>query len=426
MKEKGGRQENTSLRRMDLFRLPIEGRASGLTIRGKQNIKESQKIQETNERDFALAKKITFWYMAQALRNDVTGGITSTPEFKPLSRKGVKGHGKGISIDLAPLAHIVAKDELAALGLTAFIELEIAPDKDSKSLANDANTDKYIVTGYRWKQIPQGINNAELEEKLNKVINESDESKDQLIAHYQGLVVNKTKKYSHLNIPLNELSQIFREEITKKAFLFDWRKGFTFRTFAHLSIEGIIKHYLRDSYCLIRPPTKLRAALGEIELALENGIVTIADIQTETQLPKELITDVLVYKAQAQNPQSLYEKFSSDDHDSNILDIPVADFTNEIIDTINLRTILSKPDHPIFRNNAQQKIIISSFLENKSQTQIAAEIGISQMSVSRLLTEGLLRLRAYLDPEWAEGKEDIQRIIYRKKPLNKSNRHKSP
>jgi RNA polymerase sigma-B factor len=47
----------------------------------------------------------------------------------------------------------------------------------------------------------------------------------------------------------------------------------------------------------------------------------------------------------------------------------------------------------------ERTILLLRFFGNMTQTQIAQEVGISQMHVSRLLTQTLDRLRSRLDPE---------------------------
>jgi RNA polymerase sigma-B factor len=58
-----------------------------------------------------------------------------------------------------------------------------------------------------------------------------------------------------------------------------------------------------------------------------------------------------------------------------------------------LRPILSELDE------RERTIVLLRFFGNMTQTQIAEEVGISQMHVSRLLAQTLDRLRSRMDPD---------------------------
>jgi RNA polymerase sigma-B factor len=49
--------------------------------------------------------------------------------------------------------------------------------------------------------------------------------------------------------------------------------------------------------------------------------------------------------------------------------------------------------------DTEREVLLLRFVANKTQTEIASIVGVSQMQVSRLVARGLARLRSHLEPE---------------------------
>ena len=165
-----------------------------------------------------------------------------------------------------------------------------------------------------------------------------------------------------------------------------------FSTYAVPMIIGEIRRYLRDNNC-IRISRSLRDlayhAMGaREELARENeNEPTVEQISAKLGVEKENVVRALEAIVA---PISLYEPVYTDNGDSIFVIDQLSDSSSgeEIwLESIALREAMK------VLNERERSIIYMRFFKNKTQMEIASEIGISQAQVSRLEKGALERMR---------------------------------
>jgi RNA polymerase sigma-B factor len=201
-------------------------------------------------------------------------------------------------------------------------------------------------------------------------------------------------RYHGRGEPDDDLLQIATIGLIKALDRFDPERGIEFAGFAIPTILGEIKRYFRDRTWSVRVPRRLqelRAEITEASTTLGHTLgrsPTVADIAAHLRVSEEAILEGLegarAYSATSlstpvgeDGDRELSDTLGADDHDFDLVDL-----------RISLGPALAA------LNDREQKIIALRFFGNMTQTQIAEELGISQMHVSRLLSAALATLRS--------------------------------
>ena len=221
-------------------------------------------------------------------------------------------------------------------------------------------------------------------------------AKDELVKSNLGLVWSVARRYMGRGYELDDLYQIGCIGLMKCIEKFDLAYDVKFSTYAVPMISGEIKRYLRDdgmikvSRTLKETAYKVAKVRNEIlnTTGVEPGIEDIADILNidveEIVASLEACVDVesinkTIYQNEG-NSISLADKIADD-----------KDEQEEVINRMVIKELLSG------LKEEESKIIKLRYFENKTQTEIANEIGISQVQVSRMEKKILLKMRNEYD-----------------------------
>jgi RNA polymerase sigma-B factor len=218
--------------------------------------------------------------------------------------------------------------------------------------------------------------------------------RDELVEMHLPLVEYLARRFRNRGEPLDDLVQVATIGLIKSVDRFDLGRGVEFSTYATPTIVGEIKRHFRDKGWAIRVPRrlqelKLALAKATSELSQKNGRApTVAELALHLSLSEEDILEGL-------ESSNAYSAVSLDAPDSGDDDSPaVADslgVTDESLEGVEYRESLK----PLLEKlpPREKKILLLRFFGNMTQSQIAAELGISQMHVSRLLARTLAQLR---------------------------------
>jgi len=193
--------------------------------------------------------------------------------------------------------------------------------------------------------------------------------------------------------PQDDLTQTATIGLIKAVDRFDPDRGVDFAGFAIPTILGEIKRHFRDRTWSIRVPRRLqelRAAITGANNTLSHTLgrsPTVADIATHLGVTEESVLEglegAMAYSATSlatpigtEGARELGDTLGGYDHDLELVDMRMA-----------LGPALASLD------DRAQKIVALRFYGNLTQAQIAEQLGISQMHVSRLLSRALLTLR---------------------------------
>jgi RNA polymerase sigma-B factor len=212
------------------------------------------------------------------------------------------------------------------------------------------------------------------------------------IHHGQGLASRLARRYRGRGEPLDDLTQVAMLGLIKAVDGFDPQRTSAFAAYAVPTIVGEIKRYFRDKGWQIRIPRRLQ----EIRLELSGGVLaqrlgrppTVPELADHLGVAEEEVVEA-IEAAQLYRPGSLSTPVGGDGGEMLLVDrIGVVDHELDLVDhRESLRPLLAALPA------RQQAILAMRFYGNMTQSQIAASVGLSQMHVSRLLSDALRRLR---------------------------------
>jgi RNA polymerase sigma-B factor len=225
-----------------------------------------------------------------------------------------------------------------------------------------------------------------------------DGARDALVHLHLPLVEHCARRFRNRGEPFEDLVQVGTIGLIKSIDRFDSDRGVEFSTYATPTIIGEIKRYFRDKGWAIRVPRRLQ------ELRMQIGTSTAELTQTlgRSPTPRELAEHVgctveeIVEGIESSNAYSTLSLDANDDaEDGGGSMLDAIGIEDEALEHVEIRESL-KPLLDALEPR-EKRILLLRFFRNKTQTEIAQEIGVSQMHVSRLLSRTLVQLRAALE-----------------------------
>lgn len=220
--------------------------------------------------------------------------------------------------------------------------------------------------------------------------------REELVQLHTPLVEHLVRRFRNRGESEEDLFQVAMIGLLKAIDGFSLDRGTEFSSYAVPTVVGEIKRWFRDKGWAVHVPRRLK----ELKLEVREAAEALAQKLGRTPTTKDLagylgITEIEVLEgfrsAQAYSTQSIAAPLGSE-HDLTLADV-VGD-EDEGMRTVEDRESL----RPLIRQlpERQQRIVGLRFFQNMTQSQIAREVGISQMHVSRLLNRSLSELRAGL------------------------------
>jgi len=220
------------------------------------------------------------------------------------------------------------------------------------------------------------------------------------VRRFMPLARSLARRYDRSSEPFEDLLQVASLGLLKALDRFDPARGHAFPSFAIPTILGEMRRYFRDSGWSLHVPRgdqeralKVRDAQEALANAqghapTVNELAEYLEVGTE-----EVITALLA--AQAYEALSLDAPRPGADDDAMTYGDAVGS-EDERYGLIELdATVVAVLDQIPPR---ERQILRMRFVEDLTQTQIAARVGVSQMQVSRLLRRSLDQLRALTQP----------------------------
>ncbi|MEZ5114858.1 MAG: RNA polymerase sigma factor SigF [Candidatus Nanopelagicales bacterium] len=225
------------------------------------------------------------------------------------------------------------------------------------------------------------------------------EVRDTLVTMHLPLVEYLARRFRDRGESHDDLVQVGTIGLIKAVDRFDPERGVEFSTYATPTIVGEIKRHFRDRGWAVRVPRRLqelRMALtranGELSQTLGRS-PTVRELAEHLGISEEEVLEGLE-SAQAYATTSLDAASGGDDGDDSPALADTLGGEDEALEGVEYREAL-KPLLAALPER-ERRIILLRFFHNKTQSQIAEEIGISQMHVSRLLAKSLAQLRTGL------------------------------
>ena len=224
--------------------------------------------------------------------------------------------------------------------------------------------------------------------------------RDQLVSMHLPLVEHLARRFRNRGEPFDDLLQVGTIGLIKAIDRFDRERGVEFSTYATPTIIGEIKRHFRDKGWAIRVPRRLqelRLAISSVsaELLQELGrSPTVSELAARMEVSEEELIEGLE-SANAYSTLSLDAPDSSEDSAVRMIDTLGEDDAalEHVENRETIKPLLAQLDP------REKHILTLRFFRGMTQSQIAQEIGVSQMHVSRLLARTLARLRESLEED---------------------------
>jgi RNA polymerase sigma-B factor len=219
-------------------------------------------------------------------------------------------------------------------------------------------------------------------------------AREQLIRQCLPLARSLAKRYARSGQSLDDLTQVASVGLIKAVDRFDPDRGVAFSSFAVPSILGEIKRHFRDHSWAARVPRQLQERALKVQTTSDRLVVRLGRSPTSGELAAamgESVEDVLeaMEAATAYDAMSLDAPLSSADGDAATYSDTVGR-SDERLEMIEYRSVLTGTMNALPARERQ--VLALRFVEDLTQSEIAARIGVSQMHVSRLIRRAVRRL----------------------------------
>jgi RNA polymerase sigma-B factor len=222
------------------------------------------------------------------------------------------------------------------------------------------------------------------------------ELRNRLVRMHLPLVEHLARRFRNRGEPLDDLTQVATIGLIKSVDRFDPERGVEFSTYATPTVVGEIKRHFRDKGWAVRVPRRLQ----ELRLSLTTATAELSQRHGRSPTVHELAEKLGISEEEVLEgleSANAYSTLSLDVPDTDDESPAVADTLgayDEALEGVEYRESLK----PLLEDlpPREKRILLLRFFGNMTQSQIAQEVGISQMHVSRLLARTLAQLREKL------------------------------
>jgi len=232
----------------------------------------------------------------------------------------------------------------------------------------------------------------EREAELFKRREEDPAVRDELVEQFRALAEYLARRFQGRGEPVEDLTQVAMIGLLKAIDRFDLDREVKFSTYATATIVGELKRHFRDKGWSVRVPrrlqeTGLKVSKAMSEVSQEVGrSPTVAEVASHTGLSEEEVLEGMetVHAYSASSLDAPIDEEGRSSHE-------IMGSEDEQIEMFEAWTTVAPAIQAL--PERERRILFLRFFRGLTQTQIADEIGISQMHVSRLLARTIRQLR---------------------------------
>jgi RNA polymerase sigma-B factor len=208
------------------------------------------------------------------------------------------------------------------------------------------------------------------------------------------LVRYAAARFRSRNEPMEDVVQVGTIGLINAIDRFDPDRGVQFPTFAMPTVVGEIKRYFRDNVRTVHVPRRLHELWVQVNSATEDLTTAFGRSPTTAEIAERLRIsedEVLscIEAGRSYHATSL-EAAQEGDGLPGLLDR--IGYEDPALDGVEHRDLVR---HLLVQlPEREQRILLLRYYSNLTQSQISAELGVSQMHVSRLLARSFQRLRS--------------------------------
>lgn len=248
--------------------------------------------------------------------------------------------------------------------------------------------------------VPPNASAASVEELFKRwQVGRDERARDELVARFMPLTIRLARRYRGANEPFDDLKQAAAMGLLKAIDRYDSSRQNGFQAYAVPTILGELKRYFRDNCWAVHMPRGIQDLAVKVDqvqrkLATASGrSPTYGEVAEYLELTVEEVLDA-VEASGAHYAVSLDLPHESADGESSTLgeSIGEVDPGYELVDCGEAIRLAA-----LHLSERERTVLALRFLEDRTQTQIADEVGVSQMQVSRIIRKSLRLLSTHVD-----------------------------
>ncbi|MGA8210078.1 MAG: sigma-70 family RNA polymerase sigma factor [Nocardioidaceae bacterium] len=219
---------------------------------------------------------------------------------------------------------------------------------------------------------------------------------DEVVVLHIGLARSIANRFRGRGIAEDDLTQAAAMALVKAARSFDPDHGTPFLAYAAATVTGEVKRQFRDYAWMVRPPRPIQRLQAEVNQAQDElshrlgRSPRVAEVATCIGASEDSVVEALAADG-CYSPTSLDLPVGADG--SAVLGDLLAG-EDSAMDDVEARVMLTPAVRALPR--LERTVLYLRFFRQQTQTQIAAEVGVTQMQVSRILTRVLRQLHGSL------------------------------
>jgi len=223
------------------------------------------------------------------------------------------------------------------------------------------------------------------------------DARERALVELMPLVRALASRYAGRGEPLEDLVQVGALGLVKAVDRFDVDRGVEFSSYAVPTIVGEIRRHFRDKAWAMHVPRRVKELSVRLSRVLDELTTnlgrspTVAELAEAAGAEEEEVIDALD-SAHAYSTRSLHAPFDEGGDDSLAEKLGEEELGYRDVEDGSL--IAAGLD---VLDDRERRIVELRFFDEMTQSQIAAEIGISQMHVSRLLRRALAKMRGRIE-----------------------------
>ncbi|WP_067814714.1 SigB/SigF/SigG family RNA polymerase sigma factor [Nocardia inohanensis] len=234
--------------------------------------------------------------------------------------------------------------------------------------------------------------------QLATLADDSDEYarlRDEIIRRCLPLGEHIARRYTGRGVEYEDLAQIAAVGVVLAVDRFDPANGASFLSFAIPTVTGEVKRYFRDSTWAVRVPRRIKEIQQRLTTVVPELAQRLGHQPTARELAAHLEVDLF------EITQAL---IASNCYTTDSLDAPAATSGEQTLAPID-RMATEDPGYALIEDSMaagpllatlgerERTMLIMRYGQNKTQSEIARVLGVSQMHVSRLLARTLVEIR---------------------------------
>ncbi len=234
------------------------------------------------------------------------------------------------------------------------------------------------------------LNQEQLLDYIRKAKKGDNKAKDIIFINNTPLIKSIIRRFKNKGIEYDDLYQIACMGFLKAINNFDESYGVKFSTYSVPMIIGEIKRYMRDNGA-IKVSRTLKILANKINRFIGEYLLNNNDSPSIEYIAEKfgVNPDEVVFALDSSKmPLSIYDKFEEDDEGQELIEkIPSNDGEEAMLTKIHLSNIIEG------LSEREKKIIILRYFRDRTQSEIAENLGVSQVQISRLENKIIDKIR---------------------------------